>query len=88
MDLQSLRDIAMRFCLGRSGQCDRDWQRGIVITALTKQAIANFGTERLVDAKGEVFVPVDNNDLRQPQSAPLQGDIEQVRGHYAANAAD
>lgn len=77
-DLQSLRDIAMRIAWVDQVSVTRDWQRGIVITALPKQAIANFGTERLVDAKGEVFVPVDNNDLRQPQFATLQGDIEQA----------
>ncbi|MGM8870896.1 cell division protein FtsQ/DivIB [Psychrobacter sp. 2Y5] len=77
-DLQSLRDIAMRPAWVDQVSVTRDWQRGIVITALPKQAIANFGTERLVDAKGEVFVPADSSDLRQPQFATLQGAIEQA----------
>lgn len=77
-DLQSLRDIAMRLAWVDQVSVTRDWQRGIVITALPKQAVANFGTERLVDAKGKVFVPVDSSDLRQPQFATLQGSIEQA----------
>lgn len=77
-DLQSLRDIAMGLAWVDQVSVTRDWQRGIVITALPKQAIANFGTERLVDAKGKVFVPADSNDLRQQQFATLQGSIEQA----------
>lgn len=77
-DLQSLRDIAMRLAWVDQVSVTRDWQRGIVITALPKQAVANFGTERLVDAKGEVFVPAESSDLRQPQFATLQGSIDQA----------
>ena len=77
-DLQSLRDIAMRLAWVDQVSVTRDWQRGIVITALPKQAVANFGTERLVDAKGEVFVPANATDLRQQQFATLQGSIDQA----------
>ncbi len=77
-DLQSLRDITMKVAWVDQVSVTRDWQRGIIITALPKQAIANFGTERLVDAKGQVFVPADSSDLRQAQFATLQGDIEQA----------
>lgn len=77
-DLQSLRDVAMRLAWIDQVSVTRDWQRGIIITALPKQAIANFGTERLVDAKGAVFVPVDNAELGQIQFATLQGGITQA----------
>ena len=77
-DLQSLRDIVMRLAWVDQVSVTRDWQRGIVITVLPKQAVANFGTERLVDAKGEVFIPADSSDLRQQQFATLQGSIDQA----------
>ncbi|MGM8897434.1 MULTISPECIES: cell division protein FtsQ/DivIB [unclassified Psychrobacter] len=77
-DLQALRDIAMSLAWVDEISVTRDWQQGIVITALPKQAIANFGTERLVDAKGAVFVPADSEALIQPQFATLQGEVDQA----------
>lgn len=77
-DLQTLRDIAVDLSWVDQVSVTRDWQRGIVITALPKQAVANFGTERLVDAKGEVFVPADSDELTQDDFAMLQGEITQA----------
>ncbi|MGP9544256.1 cell division protein FtsQ/DivIB [Psychrobacter sp. AOP7-B1-25] len=77
-DLQALRDITMGLAWVDQVSISRDWQRGIVINALPKQAVANFGTERLVDAKGAVFVPADSIDLTQEQFATLQGEISQA----------
>ena len=77
-DLQTLRDITTGLAWVDQVSIARDWQRGIVVTALPKQAIANFGTERLVDAKGSVFVPADSNDLTQKGFATLQGEIAQA----------
>lgn len=77
-DLQALRDITMGLAWVDQVSISRDWQRGIVVTALPKQAVANFGTERLVDAKGSVFVPADNKDLTQERFAMLQGEESQA----------
>ena len=77
-DLQALRDITTGLAWVDQVSVTRDWQRGIVVTALPKQAIANFGTERLVDAKGIVFVPADSKDLTQAKFATLQGEITQA----------
>ncbi|MGO2018334.1 MAG: cell division protein FtsQ/DivIB [Psychrobacter sp.] len=77
-DLQALRDISIGLAWVDQVSVSRDWQRGIVVTALPKQAVANFGTERLVDAKGAVFVPADSRDLRQEKFATLQGEIRQA----------
>ncbi|MGP9556054.1 cell division protein FtsQ/DivIB [Psychrobacter sp. AOP7-A1-24] len=77
-DLQALRDITMGLAWVDQVSISRDWQRGIVINALPKQAVANFGTERLVDAKGAVFVPADSRDLTQEQFATLQGEMSQA----------
>jgi len=77
-DLQALRDITTGLAWVDQVSISRDWQRGIVVTALPKQAVANFGTERLVDAKGAVFVPADSNDLTQERFATLQGEMTQA----------
>lgn len=77
-DLQALRDIILGMAWVDQVSVTRDWQQGIVITALPKQAVANFGTERLVDAKGVVFVPVDSKDLTQQSFANLQGEVSQA----------
>ena len=77
-DLQALRDITTGLAWVDQVSISRDWQRGIVVTALPKQAVANFGTERLVDAKGAVFVPADSKDLTQERFATLQGEITQA----------
>ncbi len=77
-DLQVLRDIVIGLAWVDQVSVTRDWQQGIVITALPKQAVANFGTERLVDAKGTVFIPVESQDLRKKEFANLQGEITQA----------
>lgn len=92
-DLQALRDITMGLAWVDQVSITRDWQRGIVVKALPKQAVANFGTERLVDAKGVVFVPADSRELTQVQFATLQGEMmqapvimqqmQQINGWYA-----
>ncbi len=78
-DLQELRDLALSQPWVDQVSISRDWQRGIVVSALPKQAVANFGTERLIDAKGSVFVPVESTDLMRTQFATLQGDQSQSR---------
>lgn len=77
-DLQMLRDIAVDLSWVDQISVTRDWQRGIVISALPKEPVANFGTERLVDAKGVVFVPADSNELTQDEFATLQGEMTQA----------
>lgn len=60
------------------GQADvrRDWQQGIVVNVVPRQAVAKFGSERLVDADGTVFKPADGNDLNSPNLMQLQGDSQ------------
>ena len=60
------------------GQVDvrRDWQQGIVVNVVPRQAVAKFGSERLVDANGMVFKPADSNDLNNTSLMQLQGDSQ------------
>ncbi|GAA0317777.1 cell division protein FtsQ/DivIB [Psychrobacter aestuarii] len=75
-DLQALRDVALRLSWVDEVSVSRDWQQGIVITALPKKAVAHFGTERLIDAKGAVFVPADGRELTNDSYATLQGESD------------
>lgn len=54
----------------------RDWQKGIVVTAIPRQAVAKFGSEKLVDATGQVFAPMDNGELTSQHWKQLQGDSQ------------
>ena len=60
------------------GQADvrRDWQQGIVVNVVPRQAVAKFGSERLVDANGMVFKTADSNDLNNASLMQLQGDSQ------------
>ena len=77
-DWKALRDITTGLAWVDQVSISRDWQKGIVVTVLPKQAVANFGTERLVDATGNVFVPADSRDLTQEDFATLQGNMTQA----------
>lgn len=57
----------------------RDWRQGIVVQALPKQPVARFGSERFVDAKGEVFTPLEERRLADEHWTTLQGDPSQAK---------
>lgn len=54
----------------------RDWQQGLQVHVVPRQAVAKFGSEHLVDATGTVFAPADSNDINQPYWVRLQGERE------------
>ena len=54
----------------------RDWQNGMVVTATPRQAVAKFGSEKLVDATGHVFAPMDSSELTRQHWKQLQGDSQ------------
>lgn len=52
----------------------RDWQKGLVVTVIPRQPIAKFGSEKLIDATGKVFVPADNDMLTAQKWMQFQGE--------------
>ncbi|MFA9485810.1 cell division protein FtsQ/DivIB [Moraxella haemolytica] len=46
-----------------SASVKRDWQKGVVVSVIPRRAVANFGSQHLLDANGEVFVPADEREL-------------------------
>lgn len=77
-DLQAIRDRALSLPWVDQVSVMRDWQQGIVVDVLPKQGVANFGSERLVDAQGDVFVPADSNDVGKANFVNLQGEPTQA----------
>lgn len=51
----------------------RDWRKGIVVSAVPRKAIANFGSEHMLDANGVVFQPADQKMLMDKKLVQLYG---------------
>ncbi|MFL1731927.1 cell division protein FtsQ/DivIB [Moraxella oculi] len=51
----------------------RDWQQGVVVSVVPRRAVANFGSQHLLDANGQVFVPADEHELMDPSLVRLYG---------------
>lgn len=54
-------------------EVSRDWQRGVVVAITPRTAVANFGSEHLLDVAGVPFVPADEAELNNPNFAKLYG---------------
>ena len=76
-DLPVLQNTVLQMPWVEDVSIQRDWNRGIVISALPRQPVAKFGSERLIDANGQAYIPADSRSLYQPDFANLQGDSSQ-----------
>ncbi len=56
----------------------RNWDKGIRIKVLPRKPIARFGSEYLLDAQGQVYVPADGNLSVDTPLVTLQGSPEQA----------
>lgn len=57
----------------------RDWEKGIVLSVIPKKAVANFGSTQMIDARGEVFAPADEQQLNNPNLIYLKTDEASVQ---------
>lgn len=73
-DLQTYVDKIARIDWVEQVDIRRDWQQGLVVKVIPRQAVAKFGSERLVDARGVVFHPADPSELQADYWMHLQGD--------------
>lgn len=76
-NLPKIQEAALQLPWIEDISIQRDWNRGIVVTALPRQPVAKFGSERLVDASGQAYIPADSRSLQQPDFVNLQGDTSQ-----------
>lgn len=78
-DLSAIIKVSQQLSWLDEVRVTRDWQQGIVVQALPKQPVARFGSERFIDAKGEVFTPLEKRRLTDEHWTTLQGDPSQAK---------
>lgn len=72
-DLDAIRDEVTKLSWVERADVSRDWYRGVVVSVVPRKAIANFGSKQMVDANGQVFVPVDTSTLMNAHLTTLHG---------------
>ncbi|MFC0820605.1 cell division protein FtsQ/DivIB [Moraxella marmotae] len=51
----------------------RDWNQGVVVAVTARKPVANFGSDRLLDANGVVYEPADSGQLMDSRLVNLHG---------------
>lgn len=72
-DLGRIYDEIAKLSWVESVDVNRDWYRGVTVFVTPRKAVANFGSKQMIDANGQVFVPVDSSVLRNPNLVNLYG---------------
>lgn len=70
-DIDKLAQSLMALSWVESVQIRRDWQKGVMVQVRPKTAVANFGSNHLLDVHGTVFRPADMQELTQIQRIQL-----------------
>lgn len=73
-DLQTYVDRLERISWVDQIDIRRDWQQGLLVKVVPRQAVAKFGSLRLVDANGVVYQPADSKELQAHYWMQLQGE--------------
>lgn len=73
-DLGQIHDEVTKLSWVESADVSRDWYRGVMVSVTPRKAIANFGSRQMIDASGQVFVPVDRTQLMNTHLVTLYGD--------------
>lgn len=73
-DLEQIHDEVTKLSWVESADVSRDWYRGVMVSVTPRKAIANFGSRQMIDASGQVFVPVDRTQLMNTHLVTLYGD--------------
>lgn len=77
-DLEQIHDEVTKLSWVESADVSRDWYRGVMVSVTPRKAIANFGSRQMIDASGQVFVPVDRTQLMNTHLVTLYGDEAEV----------
>lgn len=62
-DLMGIHQVVSSLSWVESASVKRDWQQGVIVSVVPRRAVANFGSQHLLDANGAVFVPADEHEL-------------------------
>lgn len=73
-DLQKIHDKVATLSWVESVDVSRDWYQGVMVSVTPRKAVANFGSKQMIDASGQVFVPVDKTQLMNAHLVTLYGE--------------
>ncbi|OOR91378.1 cell division protein FtsQ [Moraxella caviae] len=76
VDLANIHQAVSKLSWVESASVVRDWQKGVLVSVVPRQAVANFGSEHMIDAAGTIFVPADEHELMNHKLVNLYGDAE------------
>lgn len=62
-DLIGIHHAVSKLSWIESVRVKRDWRQGVIVSVVPRRAVANFGSQHLLDANGVVFVPADEHEL-------------------------
>lgn len=77
-DLQAIHTNIAKLSWVERVSVSRNWYQGVTVAVTPRKAIANFGSGRMVDANGVVFVPADKDMLMNKNMVNLEGDPEKA----------
>ncbi len=72
-DIQDVAQTVAKISWVDTVQVQRDWQKGVTVKVTPKKAVANFGSEHLIDVHGRVFSPANRALLDDPNLVRLYG---------------
>ena len=72
-DLVKIHQHISQLTWVESANVQRDWNNGVVVSVTARRPIANFGSDRLLDANGVVYEPAESSQLMNPNLVNLHG---------------
>lgn len=78
-DLNQLRDVVAKLSWVESVQIQRNWYQGVVVSVTPRRAIANFGSQHMLDANGVVFIPANAKQLMDKKLVTLYGEHDRSK---------
>lgn len=72
-DLVKIHQTISQLTWVESAHVQRDWNNGVVVSVTARRPIANFGSDRLLDANGVVYEPAESSQLMNPNLVNLHG---------------
>lgn len=72
-DLASIHQAVSELSWVESARVYRDWNQGVTVSVVPRVAVANFGSEQMLDANGVVFTPANPKAVSNPKLIYVHG---------------
>ena len=92
-DLVKIHQTISQLTWVESAHVQRDWNNGVVVSVAARRPIANFGSDRLLDANGVVYEPAESLGGRRliivklhgqdTESQPIMQTLKRINVWYA-----